>query len=160
MEKLEPILKELKTVTDKINQPIDEDIIEMVAVLNYLGFPTNSSCQGHPDTPGVLYPHITIAHSDEEFEFDKDGEYQRYAKKNLALQPKLITLLNEFYINRTTEHQHRLIFNTIQCCIIELQPLSSYSCDFIKDQEEKYRIHSIYKKEMDDFRDFLKTKIK
>jgi len=158
MDKLTQIKQDLLNETKDTKWPIDDDILDLVIALNYLGFPTDSSCQGHHEENGRFCPWVMITNSDEGIDFDKNGEYYKFAMTNLDLQKRLIPLLNEFYNNRDTEHQHRIICSTLQCAMMEFIPQSGYLSEFITDKAERKKLHAIYKQEFDDFKEFLESK--
>ncbi|HAG52841.1 MAG TPA: hypothetical protein DCL21_03545 [Alphaproteobacteria bacterium] len=158
MDKLTKIKQNLAQATDGLNTPIDQGIFDLVTALNYLDFPTDSSCQGHPEQSGAFFPWVMIANDSKNVNFDNQGEYYKYAMTNLDLQKRFIPLLSEFYNGRKTEHQHRIFCNLIQCGMIEIMPQSGYISEFITEKEEREKLHSIYKQEFDDFKIFLESK--
>ncbi|MBE3557873.1 MAG: hypothetical protein IMW89_01440 [Ktedonobacteraceae bacterium] len=56
-----------RTCTDGSGYPIDESILETVAVLNLLSISTTSSCGGHADR-GVVFPYVMLGVCSEEAE--------------------------------------------------------------------------------------------
>jgi hypothetical protein len=48
-QKWQKALQKVAQITDKIGMPVDERIIETVAILTLLGFKTSMSCEGHVD---------------------------------------------------------------------------------------------------------------
>jgi len=77
---------DLEKVTDKLGEPIDKGIIEGVAVLNKLGFPTSQSCEGHLDR-GYPFPWIEI--------YPHEPEEENW-KENSALREKVIQEENKY----------------------------------------------------------------
>lgn len=52
------------TCTDRLGNPIDENILEMVTILNLLGFRSYQSCEGHLES-GVKVPWVTFVTGEE-----------------------------------------------------------------------------------------------
>lgn len=110
---LEHELAQLQKITDKLGMPIDDGIRLPVAVLRIHGFVTTGSCEGHlgRKTHG---PYITLESPDAaqyEVKMRKtpiDGDefrhlWEQLRSINLKERERLAHLLDEFYIDRTTE---------------------------------------------------------
>jgi hypothetical protein len=59
MKEWKELAEKFSHVTDKIDMPIDEGILETVVALNALDIPTSMSCEGHLDH-GLSYPWVDI----------------------------------------------------------------------------------------------------
>lgn len=151
MKSFEDVKKEMMRKQDGLGQKIDSGILDLVTVLNCLGFETISSCEGHPENGRTFFPEVTFMAK------QKNGEnVQDYWNRNLAMQKKLIILLQKFYFNRTTEYQHRLITSIILDAGTELRPHSGYLTKMLEDKKERNVLHEIYSREIQDFTIFLK----
>lgn len=154
MSKFDDIKKEMLKKEDKLGQKIEPNIIDLVTVLNCLGFETISSCDGHPERSETFYPEVII--------MTKKGEndtVQDCWNRNLIMHQNLIKLLQEFYINRCTEYQHMLITSIISNAGTELRPHSGYLTKILTDEKERNNLHSVYIKEIKDFTNFLKKQL-
>ena len=154
MSKFEDVKKEMLKKEDKLGQRIEPGIIDLVTVLNCLGFETISSCEGHPEREGTFYPEVIIMTKKTE----KD-KIQDCWNRNLAMHNKLIDLLQRFYLNRTVDYKHMLITSIISNAGTELRPHSAYLTKTLTDKKERNALHHIYIKEIKDFTEFLKKQL-
>ncbi|MCP4354846.1 MAG: hypothetical protein GY793_04290 [Proteobacteria bacterium] len=151
MKSFEEVKKELLKKTNKSKWKMDPGILDLVVVLTCLGFETISSCEGHPEKTPTFFPHVTIMTKKEE----KD-KVQDCWHRNLIMQKNMIALLQDFYLDRDTEYQHRFIADMISGGGTELRPHSGYLTKILDDEKERNNLHKIYTKEVQDFTIFLK----
>lgn len=156
MTKFEQIKKEMLAKEDKLGQKIDSGILDLVVSLNCLGFNTDSSCEGHLKDKGIFFPWVIIIEDDSK---NNNSQLQDFHFLNLDKQYQLIKLLSEFYKERTTAYEHRLITGIIPGCGTELMPMSGYSSSILNKKDERVAIYDIYKKEIKDFTIFLESKV-
>lgn len=159
MARFEQMKKEMLKKEDKLGQKIDSGIFDLVVVLNCFGFNTTSSCEGHLKDKEIFFPWVIITEDDSKIDYNNDKQVEKYHTKNLEKQSILIKLLSEFYENRITPYEHRLIVGIIPGCGTELMPMSGYSSSILIDEGERKNIYHIYKKEIIDFTNFLKSKV-
>jgi hypothetical protein len=145
----------------------DPKILDLLVVLNHLGFQTFSSCEGHPEqdknygySPFIVFCNEYSENSNFLTDFNGDTvELIEESKNNLRKQEELLNYLNDFYKNRNTPLRYRLkIKNTLWL----RASLDVYFRPFekaIDDKEQHKVMHSKFIKEIDDFTEFLKTKI-
>ncbi len=158
MTKFEQVKKEMLMKKDKLGQKIDSGILDLVVSLNCLGFNTDSSCEGHLREKGIFFPWVVII---EDYSENNNDIYQDKDEHfiNLDRQYQIIKLLAEFYENRNTPYEHRLIAGIIPGCGTELMPMSGYSASILNNKDERKAIYDVYKKEIKDFTSFLMTKV-
>jgi hypothetical protein len=61
MKSLKKVRKEVDQLCDKLSNPIDEKIKDLVVGLRYHGIKTTASCQGHLDR-GLSHPWVQVDH--------------------------------------------------------------------------------------------------
>ncbi|MEI6237718.1 MAG: hypothetical protein WCP03_03920 [Candidatus Saccharibacteria bacterium] len=83
----EEVAYEVDNMADGLNYPIDQGIKKIVTALRLLGFPTESSCEGHMDR-GLQYPWIQFIAQDLD-----DVKLKEVNKKE---RKRLIELAEEF----------------------------------------------------------------
>lgn len=144
----------------------DPKILDFVVILNHLGLPTFSSCQGHPEHSSHGFsPYFVLCN-----EYTKAVDYYSIYEddisklleeydNNLDIQKKLLEYLNEFYKDRKTPLRYRLtVFHATFLRTI-LEPYFRILSEAITDQKEMEEYNSLFLKEVNDFTEFLKTKI-
>jgi hypothetical protein len=87
--------------------------------------------------------------------------YIKSTNNNEQSAIKLIDLIDNFYINRNTEMQYRIMFFYIGItrdigCDYILKTQSSDIWALKEDSEEKNKVYKIFYKEFEDFADFIK----
>lgn len=141
---------------------IDEKIQKLVTTLNYAGFQTTGSCEGHinRDAPA---PWIKIG-SDE---IDKDAE----------LREKMIKLLDRFYVSRAVPQDVRLMISDasfgfylhnggefydkwreeVQTTAAQIKSGHAIKANSLSDERENSRAEKLplYQKEIEEFAEFL-----
>jgi len=137
---------------------IDKDILELVTTLNYLNIPTIASCQGHPEKKGNFSPFISISYNHEGLNLRDREVFLDFKESNMKLEIKILNYLQEFYKNRTTDYQNQIIYNIMNLHTLRLKIFSGGISYLTTNKEERKQLHAIYKKEFDDFTQFLKTK--
>lgn len=143
---------------DKLGNPVDEKIKEVVVGLIVHDFPTFSSCEGHLDREPVISPYVIV--TTDEFEGWKEDESiaDEMASENLNHQRRAIELLSEFYEKHDSPYDSRLslekvgptsgfVLRNTGADVLEILPPA--------EQEEKLKL---YRREMNDFAVFLKYK--
>lgn len=135
MKDLNYYISKVRKLSDFLDTPIDEGIIELVAALHMHGFHTSGSCEGHDNEYGLFYPFVTLNFPEPEgyhdFEGDEESEElaflrEQWLKKNLGQQEKLIKLLQEFYQGKEVINlRSMLVVNTFGPSICELRPYGS-----------------------------------
>jgi len=121
------IKQEVDSLTDKLDEPVDEHIKCLVVALRYLDFNTSASCEGHLDH-GFAYPWVDMCY--------ENPKIARQEKKRLK------KLLQQFIKIRKPNHKpviknfadFRLQFNT---------------------EAQTQALLSDYQKTMDDLANFL-----
>lgn len=121
-KKWQETLEALDHVVDKLGRHVDPGIKETVAALNCLAFETDGSCEGHEETkskaPWVDLPLIPKEFRDrmkvegvaaKEQGADLGGLLQEGKAKMIEEAERLMKLLDEFYSQRRTPSEKRLI---------------------------------------------------
>ena len=155
---------EVDTIGDGIGTGIDEKVKEPVTALLMYGFSTEASCAGHlsledGDDHGESYPWIRID-SPEPAGWEENEEKQlEWKTANLKQQKKMMDLLTEFYAKQKTP------FNDAQLAFDRVGAfggfcLQSFAAEMtmLLSPEEKLVKLELYRKEMNDFTNFLKEK--
>lgn len=161
-------MEKVNNITDSLGLPIDEGIKDTVCVLMLHNFPTTASCEGHlpndgKEAHGLPYPWIEVSTKEPEgFDDAKGKDLERLRNEwyvsNLNEQKRMMLLLSEFYNNKKIDYPIMLV----------LEPIGAWGSFRLRSSSgEQYRIQTLeevenwymkYKKEMDDFTEFLKNK--
>jgi hypothetical protein len=178
-KKFSEILLMLKSCTDALGKPIDEQILQLVAILNYLGIPTIQSCEGHLDH-GIAAPWIDIGVKNvslfnitwkkartvlQNAQLTQDiPEKQLLIQKSTVLfsqarkmyyreANKLFPFLNHYYSEYNPAIEHRLIITDLnQCARLHFQG------DFLQEtatNKKKAANLKTFQYEIDRFTQFL-----
>lgn len=150
-----------KELLKKVNeqQSIDQEIFDTVLGLNAFNIPTQTSCSGHIDKKWT-YPYIDIYADNEQIEFNDYSPIsikikEKWVKKNITIQEKLIELLIDFYSNRKTKFKYTITPHTvIDWGGIRLKSIGADTLQ-IMNKAQKTKELTKYQKEMKDFGIFL-----
>lgn len=174
-EKWQKFSTEVNETADKLGMPIDEGIKETVVALKANDFETTGSCEGHLEH-GVGSPWVDFQRkgiesliderysvvekyikNNDENNKDLDKLNDEIEKKNSVVINKLFGFLDEFYSNRKVPFDQRLIVHPY---VIDNR-LENQGATTIKSVPLEKRGDKLneYKKEMNDFTQFLKKKI-
>lgn len=153
------MLEEVEVISDRIGKKIDEGIKETVAAFLAHGFPTSQSCEGHIGEEGTCYPWIEIETPELEGWEEDEQKKRTWILENLKHQQRLLGLLDEFYSHRNVPFDVRLTFRYIGAYgAFRVQSIGAdIAQELLNLQEQQEKVPS-FKKEMDDFTTFLKTK--
>lgn len=162
-EKLDVIRKELEKVTDALGHPIEQGILETTVMLNAFELLTTASCEGHIDSHTEEY-HPAMAPWVEIYpqEPEKEGwQYDDELRKKVEVESdeylaKVMSLLDEFYLNHNVSPDIRLITDPIAYGFrVQSSGLENLKDPNDTNQQEKA---NKYKKEMEMFTEFLENK--
>jgi hypothetical protein len=156
----------VKKITDKLDMPVDPEIVETVAILQLMGIDTSMSCGGHEDriTGG---PYVMFTSKEAEAYRKKcanigdprDSLYKEFTGKAMAAiqneQAKLYPLLDKFYSNRATPFAQRLMLRTLGLSVCRLE-CQGADMAVISKPRDRITILTNNRKEMADFTEFLK----
>jgi len=161
--RIKDIEKQVDEIRDALGKPIDLGIKKAVIALNLWEFSTSQSCEGHsgesPKEEGESKtPWIDIeALEPKDWKENKEVQ-EKWREENLKKQVKMINFLDEFYKNREVPFDVKL----------QLDPRGIYGGFLLQSQgaetisvllkEEQERRRELYRKEMNNFADFLKDK--
>jgi len=116
-------MAEVSKITDRLGKRVDGGIKETVCAFLVHGFTTSASCEGHiakegEKQSGLPYPWVEVYSPEPEGLEEAEGEEKERLKrewkiKNLEQQKKMMSLLEEFYQNRETPFDARLVFERI-----------------------------------------------
>lgn len=102
---------DLTSTRDALDEPIEPGILDTVAVLNTLGFPTYQSCEGHQEvghgrsTPWVIvYPQEPVEKGWKE----RPEMRTQVENESHRLKEKLTILLEKFYANHASDRDVQL----------------------------------------------------
>lgn len=160
-------LDNTRAITDGLGMPIDEEIVETVAIMRLMGINTTMSCGGHLDRvtggPYIMFSPREAKQWQEECRGIEDKmspaykhAYDMARKASLAEQSKLMKLLEEYYSNHQALYPqmlvaHNYVFgNRLYCQGVELANIASPA--------EQKQILADNLKEMKDFTEFLKVR--
>lgn len=102
-------VEEIEKITDGLGYPIDKGIQHTVAAFNLSEFPTDGSCEGHPEGDhGEPFPWVDVCPEPEGL-LEDEALQKKWKKENLLLQKNILGLLEEFYKNRQTPLELRLM---------------------------------------------------
>lgn len=162
--RLQEIRNEIEQITDATGRPIEPGIKEAVVMFNAHGLRTRQSCEGHSETDRdfeqqSLAPWVEV--NPEEPDVEKwqynDELREKVDKEGRELRLKSIRLLDRFYrVNeRKVPYDVMLGFDNIAYGF----RIQSNGLEVLPDLPEETRNERrlLYKKEMDDFTEFLKN---
>ena len=157
---------EVDKITDRLGLGIDEKIKESVAAFRVHEFTTSQSCEGHTgeeEKHGASFPWVEVYAPEpkgwREAKGEKKKELDReWTIKNLEQQQKMMGFLTEFYQGRETPFDARLAFDRIGA--FGGFRVQSFGAEMMKllPPEEQLQKLDLYRKEMNDFTEFLKGK--
>ena len=156
---------EVDKIADRLGLGIDEKIKKAVTAFRVYEFPTDGSCEGHAvgDGHGLPFPWIDIDSPEPKGLRKATGEEKEEKERmmtmeNLRQQQKMIALLEEFYRDRETPFEARLAFDSRG--IFGGFRVQSFGAEVMKllTPEEQIQKLELYRKELNDFSDFLKIK--
>lgn len=147
----------VEEITDGLGKKVDENIKEAVIAFHLCGFQTYGSCEGHTGGEhGLPYPWVDITIPEPEGWKENETIQKEWRIKNLMQQKRMLALLEKFYSTRETPMDMRLIFNYVGIYGgFRLQSFGAKLMDLLTPEEIKEK-YPMYKKEMDDFSEFLK----
>mgnify|MGYP001572842599 CR=1 FL=1 len=150
---------EVEKITDRLGKGIETGIKESVIALKMYEFPTRQSCEGHPEREhGLPYPWVEIVIPAPEGWREDQEKKNAWKRENLKEQKKMLDLLSEFYQNRDTPLDARIVFDPSGALGgFRIQSMGANTMELLS-PEERSRTHQLYKKEMEDFTDFLKER--
>ena len=161
--KLNIIRERVNEIADALNKPIDEGIKEAVVMFNVFGLRTTASCEGHPRAPRTkerqpaIAPWIDVGPEEpDKPDWTEDEELrEKVYRKTREYKRKAMGLLGEFYERRKVPYDAMLGYGAGYWFRME-----SYGVEFLGDLPEAERLekYKLYKKEMDDFAEFLREK--
>jgi hypothetical protein len=163
-KKLQDIREVIEKTTDAIGHPIEAGIKESVIILSAFGLRTSQSCGGHPDEPRseerapARAPWVEIYPKEPEQEdwYENEELRKEVETESLGYRTKTLNLLDEFYQGRTVPNDVMLGLSPIAYGF-RIQSNGLDSLEGLPDQQRKEK-EQLYKKEMEDFTDFLKGK--
>ncbi len=166
--KLREAIKQTAGIRDRLGMPVDDNIINTVAIMNLLGFKTVMSCGGRTnrDTGGP-YMHFMSAKA-KEYKDDidlidgvKDFTNPKYKLlldkagfENCLEQKKLFDYLEEFYRDRATPYGQQIVVRALGQFVCRLEGQNA-SIMIVLEKNEKSNLLKKYQKEFRDFTDFL-----
>ena len=156
---------ETDKITDGLGLGIDEKIKEAVTALKVHEFSTSQSCEGHihegtdeEQKHGVAYPWVEIYAPEPEGWEEDEQKKKTWIEKNIRQQERMKELVDEFYNGRETPSDARLVFHTIGIFGgFRIQSSGAENTRAFPPEKQKEKLE-LYRKEMNDFTQFLKTK--
>ena len=165
--KLLELRKRIDEKKDAMDLGIDDGIKDGVVIFNAFGLRTSQSCEGHfgqdrEGTKRLSGPWIEVSADEPGVEawFDDEELREAVIKERNELMVRAIKLLQEFYVNRPTSFDVRLGFERVGYRF-RIQNTGTEVFDELTNglsEEEKTKKFRDYKREMDDFVAFLKSK--
>ena len=152
---------EVDKLADKLGLGIDEKIKEAVVAFRIHGFSTSQSCEGHvgeEEKHGASFPWIQIYTQEPEGWKESEEKKREWTIENLTQQQKMTGYLDEFYQGRETPFDARLTFSGIGAFGgFRVQSFGAEMMMLLTPEEQIKKL-GLYRKEMNDFTDFLKGK--
>lgn len=161
-ERWQKAIELTNNIVDGLGKPIDSGIKPVVIALLANKVPTTKSCEGHPhinnNTHGPSYPWVAISTPDPEGWRDNEEVQKKWKLENLQQQQRMLDYLTDFYKDRETTYgdQIRIDFGNIYGSF-RIQSTSGAIMELLSPEEQQSKI-AMYRKEMDDFAEFLKNK--
>jgi hypothetical protein len=157
---------ETDKITDKLGLGIDEKIKESVTAFRVYEFTTSQSCEGHTgeeEKHGTSFPWVEIYTPEPKEWRESKGEKKKqldleWTIENLKQQQKMMNFFMEFYKEREAPFDARLVF--VHIGAFGGFRIQSFGAEMMKllSPEEQIQKLELYRKEMDDFTVFLKSK--
>lgn len=153
-ERWESIRTEVEGITDGLGKGIDQGIKESVIAFIAFNIPTIQSCEGHlEENEGLPYPWLDVEIESQSSETPKP---QKLHKMSKVEHHKIMSLLSEFYTNRTSPSDARLIIDFDEN---RIKSLGGEELKLIDRAQDIFRQRfELYQTEMKDFTKFLKQK--
>lgn len=151
---------EVDAIADALGKGVDEGIKEAVIALRACGFTTDQSCEGHigKDDHGLSFPWVQIYAPEPESWQESEQKKEEWIVENLKQQKKLMDLFEEFYQNRETPFESRLTFAAVgDFGGFRLQSFGAELTRLLSLAEKGAKLE-LYRKEMNEFAEFLKKK--
>ncbi len=163
-KKLQDIREVIEKTTDAIEHPIEAGIKDSVILLSAFGLRTSQSCGGHPDEPRseerapARAPWVEIypKEPDQEAWYENEELRKEVEAESLGYRTKALNLFAEFYQDRAVPNEVRLGLSPIAYGF-RIQSNGLDSLESLPDQQQTEK-GQLYKKEMEDFTEFLKKK--
>lgn len=155
----EALEAEIEQITDRLGKGIDPEIKQSVVALKAFEFPTSQSCEGHLEGEhGSSFPWVEIYAPAPEGWREGDEKKKEWKEQNLREQQKMIGLMEEFYKDRDPNFDARLSFDRIGAFGgFRIQSLGANTMELLSSEQIQEK-HKNYRKEMQDFTEFLKQK--
>lgn len=156
-------LAEVDRIVDKLGKPVDGKIKEPITAFLVNGFVTNGSCEGHiaevgEKKHGLPHPWVDVCAPEPEGWKEDEEKKKEWTLENLKQQKRMIDLLAQFYESRKTPFDARLSFSKVgRYGNFRVQSFGAETMQLLS-PDEKIAKQELYRKEMDDFAQFLKEK--
>lgn len=155
-KRIQQITKHVDEITDRLGMPVDEGIKQTVIYLQALGFPTNGSCEGHPNKKhGLDFPWVDVGEEHPTHKnWFKNEKLMAKIHSNLGrLYYNLIILLNKYYKHRKVDYDV-MLDASLFATWIRLQSKGGEAFKQFSKKDKSGKIFA-YTKEMKDFTKFL-----
>lgn len=158
--------EEVDEITDRLGLVIDEKIKESVAAFLVHEFTTSQSCEGHTgeeEKHGAFFPWVEVYASEPKGWREAKGEKKKqldreWTIENLKQQQKMMNFFAEFYQGRETPFDAKLSFDRSGAFGgFRVQSFGAEMMELLP-PEEQFKKLDLYRKEMEDFTNFLKSK--
>jgi len=150
--------KKVEKITDGLGLGIDQKIKETVIALIVNGFSTDASCEGHIEKEhGLPFPWVDIYAPEPEGWQKSDELKNQWRQENLKQREKMQKCLKEFYSQRKVDDEELILQNRGALGAFRIQSQGAERMENRPKQELQEKIN-LYRKEMQDFSDFLKEK--
>lgn len=150
---------EVDKIADRLGKGIDEKIKEAVAAFLVHDFSTSQSCEGHVDVEeGERFPWVEIYAPEPEGWEESEEKQKEWKAANLQQKKRMMDFFSEFYQERKTPFDARLSFDSIGAFGgFRVQSFGAETMELLSPEEQKQKLE-IYRKEINDFSEFLKNK--
>ena len=161
-------MAEVNEIADRLGKGVDEKVKESVSAFLIHEFITSGSCEGHmaeegEEQHGLPYPWVEVYAPEQEGWKEAEGDKkeqmeQEWRIKNFEQQRKMMGFLEEFYYERETPFDARLVFDGVGAFGgFRVQSFGAEMTAILKSEEQKQKL-ALYQKELEDFTNFLKGK--
>lgn len=157
-KKLADIREKIENAADRLGNPIEEGIKETVVMFNAFDIRTQQSCEGYIEDEKKSAPWIMVRpRIPENEEWHEDEELSKKVEaQSDAMRKQLIDLLNLFYKQRKVDFENMLSFRETPYGF-QIQSNGAEIFERLDEEEAKEKLPA-YKKELQDFTEFLKDK--
>jgi hypothetical protein len=155
MKRVEEVRRWVDGIADRLGQPVDPGIKEIVVALKVLDFPTTASCEGHFDH-GAIAPWVDLGPTRSR---KPAGDCSSRWKKKLdkrrqQIEWRLYEILTKFYTGRDVPADVRISLRQVGWDILRLTNAGAEALEVLPKPQQALK-QELYRKELQEFASFI-----